>query len=104
LCIKGRNQTERVRECCAEGDLWPRREELTGDWRKYHHEEPAFKCSSDQTQKNVTGRTLARGGERGIQGLVWRSERKRPHGRPKHRWEENIKMDVQGIALGYGVH
>ena len=27
--------------------------------------------------------------------LVGKSEVKRPLGRPKHRWEENIKMDLQ---------
>ena len=47
LCIKGRKQTERVGECGAEGDLWPRKEELTGGWRKCHREEPDFKYSSD---------------------------------------------------------
>jgi len=39
-----------------------------------------------------------------MQGLVWSSEGKRPHGRPRRRWEENIKMDVQEIALEYGFH
>jgi hypothetical protein len=39
-----------------------------------------------------------------MQGLVWRSEGKKLHGRPRHRWEENIKIDVQEIGLGYGFH
>jgi hypothetical protein len=29
--------------------------------------------------------------------LVGKPERKRPLGRPKHRWEDNIKMDLRGI-------
>jgi hypothetical protein len=33
--------------------------------------------------------------------LVWKLEGKRPLGRTKHRWEDNIKMDLQ--ELGYGV-
>jgi hypothetical protein len=37
------------------------------------------------------------GQERCIQGLVRRPERKRPLGRLKRRWEDNIKMDVQEI-------
>jgi len=29
--------------------------------------------------------------------LVEKSEGKRPHGRPRHRWEDNIKMDLQKL-------
>jgi len=27
-------------------------------------------------------------------------ERKRPLGRPRHRWEDNIKMDLQELGIG----
>ena len=30
--------------------------------------------------------------------LVWRSEGKRPLGRPRRRWEDNIKMDLQEVG------
>jgi hypothetical protein len=30
--------------------------------------------------------------------LVWKPEGKRPLGRPKHRWEENIKMDLLEVG------
>jgi hypothetical protein len=30
--------------------------------------------------------------------LVEKPEGKRPLGRPKHRWEDNIKMDLQGVG------
>jgi hypothetical protein len=30
--------------------------------------------------------------------LVWRSEGKRPLGRPRRRWEDNIKMDLREIG------
>jgi len=33
--------------------------------------------------------------------LVGKPEGKRSHGRPSHRWEDNIKMDLQ--EMGYGV-
>jgi hypothetical protein len=33
--------------------------------------------------------------------LVWKPEGNRPLGRTRHRWEDNIKMDLQ--AVGYGV-
>jgi hypothetical protein len=38
--------------------------------------------------------------ERCIQGLVGRSEGKRPFGRPRHRWEDNIKIDLQEVVWG----
>jgi len=34
--------------------------------------------------------------------LVGRSEGKRPHGRPRCRWEDNIKMDVREMEVGGG--
>ena len=35
--------------------------------------------------------------------LVGKPERKRPLGRPRGRWEDNIKMDLQIVGRGYGV-
>jgi hypothetical protein len=32
--------------------------------------------------------------------LVVKSERKRPLGRPRRRWEDNIKMNVQEVGCG----
>jgi len=32
--------------------------------------------------------------------LVGKSEGKRPMGRPRHRWENNIKMDLQDVGVG----
>jgi len=32
--------------------------------------------------------------------LVWTPERKRPLGRPRLRWEDNIKMDLQEVGRG----
>ena len=40
------------------------------------------------------------GEERHIQGLVGKPEEKRPLGRPRHRWEENIKMDLLKVGCG----
>jgi len=40
------------------------------------------------------------GEERCIQGLVGKPEGKRPLGRPRHRWEDNIKMDLQEVGCG----
>ena len=36
--------------------------------------------------------------------LVGKPEGKRPVGRPRRRWEDNIKMDLQGSRMwGYGL-
>jgi hypothetical protein len=32
--------------------------------------------------------------------LVGRPEGRRPLGRPRHRWEDNIKMDLQEVGCG----
>ena len=32
--------------------------------------------------------------------LVWKPEGKRPLGRPRLRWEDNIKMDLQDLGCG----
>jgi len=34
--------------------------------------------------------------------LVGKPEGKRPLGRPRHRWEDNIKMDLQEVGRGFG--
>jgi hypothetical protein len=39
------------------------------------------------------------GGERCLQVLVGRPEHKRPLGRPRRRWEDNIKMDRRETAV-----
>jgi hypothetical protein len=41
------------------------------------------------------------GESRGVyRELVGKSEGRRPLGRPGHRWEDNINMDVQEVVLG----
>ena len=48
---------------------------------------------------------MSRGEGRGVyRVLVAKPEGKRPLGRPRHKWEDNIKMDLQGRAMwGYGL-
>ena len=40
------------------------------------------------------------GEQRCIQGLVGKPEGKRPHGKPRRRCGDNIKMDLQGVGCG----
>jgi hypothetical protein len=57
---------------------------------------------TDKIKNEVGGACRAYGERRGIyRVLVGKPARKRPLGRPRHRWEDNIKMDLQEV--GYGV-
>jgi len=38
-----------------------------------------------------------------IQGLVEKSEGTTPLRRPRRRWEDNIKMDLQEVGWGHGL-
>jgi len=48
---------------------------------------------------------VSRGERRGVyRVLVAKPEGKRPLGRPRHKWEDNIKVDLQGrVMWGYGL-
>jgi len=62
-----------------------------------------IKYKLEQIKKNETGGPCSMDGGQDscIQDLVGKPERKRPPGRPRHRWEDNIKMDIQS-AIGGG--
>ena len=48
------------------------------------------------------GHVARMGEERGVyRVLVGKSEGKRPLGRPRHRWVNNIRMDLQEVGCGY---
>jgi len=48
------------------------------------------------------GHVVRMGGRRGVyRVLVGKPEGKRPYGRPRRRWEDNIKMDLQEVGCGY---
>ena len=42
------------------------------------------------------------GGERCAKGFGGKPGVKRPLGRPRRRWEDNIKMDLQEVGRGCG--
>jgi hypothetical protein len=48
------------------------------------------------------GRTCGTYGERrgAYRALVGKSEGRRPLGRPRRRWEDNIKIDLREVGLG----
>ena len=84
----------------------PKRDEVTLEGRKLHNEELSDLYCSSNIVRVIKSRRIrwavhvARmGEERCIQGFVGKPERKRPLGRPRRRWEYNIKIDLQEIGL-----
>jgi len=81
---------------------------VTGERRKLHNEELNDLYCSPNIVRVVkwrrmrwTGHVERMGERRGVYSvLVGKPERKRPFGRPRHRWEGNIKMDLQDVGCG----
>jgi hypothetical protein len=90
----------------------PKRDEMTGGWRKLHNEELHDLYSSPSIIRIIKSKRMrwvghvARMGEKRnvYRLLVGKPEGKRPLGRPRRRWVDNIKMDLLEIGLGqYGL-
>jgi hypothetical protein len=85
--------------------LVPKRYEVTGEWRKPHNEElndlyysPNILILIISREMRWTGHVARMGERRGVyRVLVGKPEGKRPLGRPRSRWEDNIKMDLQEV-------
>jgi hypothetical protein len=62
---------------------------------KYH--------SGDEVKKTEMGRTCGTygGDQRCIQGF---SGERRPLGRPRRRWKDNIKMDIREVGWRHGLY
>jgi hypothetical protein len=88
----------------------PKRGEVTGEWRKLHSEELNYLYSLPNVVRVLKSRRMRWAGhvacmgvERGVRRLlVWKSEGKGPLRRPRRRWEDNIKMNLQEVEGGYG--
>jgi len=86
----------------------PKRDEVTGERRKLHNEELNDLYTSPNIVQVIKSRRMrwaghvARMGERRdvYRVLVGKSEGKRTLGRPRRRWEDNIKMDLQEVGCG----
>jgi len=86
----------------------PKRDEVTGEWRKLLNEElNDLYCSPNivrviKSRRMRWAKHVARmGEERGVYRLlVGRTEGKRPLERPRRRRDDNIKMDLQEVGCG----
>jgi hypothetical protein len=86
----------------------PKRDEATEEWRKLHNEELYDLYSSSNILQVIklgkmrqAGHVVCIGDRRGTyRVLVGKYERKKPLGRPRCRWEDKIKMDLQEVGRG----
>jgi hypothetical protein len=86
----------------------PKRDEVTGEWRKLHNEELRDLYSSPSTIRIMklrrmrwTGHVARIGEKRNVYRLlVGKPEGKRPLGRPRRRWVDNIRMDLGEVGWG----
>jgi hypothetical protein len=87
----------------------PKRDEVTGEWRKLHNEEISDLYSLPNIVRVVKSRRMRWAGHVARMGegrevhrvLVGKPEGKRPLGRPRRSWEDNIKMDLQEVGGGF---
>jgi hypothetical protein len=79
-----------------------------GEWRKLHSEELHNLYSSPDIIRQIKSRRMRLAGHVARMGeerklykvLVGKPKGKRPLGRPRHRWEDGIRMDLREIGWG----
>jgi hypothetical protein len=86
----------------------PKRDEVTGEWRKLRNEELRELYFSPRISRIIKSRRMrwtdhvARMGEKrnACRLLVGKPEGKRPLGIPRSRWVDNIRMDLGEVGWG----
>jgi len=90
----------------------PKKDEVTGEWRRLHSEEHNDLYASLNIVRVIKSRRMRWAGhvasmEEGrslYRVSMGKPEGRRPLGRPRHRWEDNIKMDLKEVGCGgYGL-
>jgi hypothetical protein len=90
------------------GIFGPKRDGVTGEWRRLHNEELNDLYSPPNIIRVIKSRRMRWAGHVACMGegrgayriLLGRPEGRRPLGRPRRRWEDNIKMDLQEVGWG----
>ena len=83
----------------------PKRDEVTGEWRKLHNEELSDLYCLPNIVRVIKSRRIRKAGHVARMGdrrdvyrvLVRKPEGKRQLGRTRRIWEDNIKMDLQEV-------
>jgi hypothetical protein len=86
----------------------PKRSEVTGEWRKLHNNELNDLYSSPSVIRIIKSRRMRWAGHvarmveklNAYRLLVGKPEGKRPLGRPRRRWVDNIRMDLGEVRWG----
>ena len=84
----------------------PRRDEVTGEWRRLHNEELNDLYSSPNIVRVIKSRRIRWAGHMAFMGeerelyrvLVGKPEGRRSQGRPRRRWVDNIRIDLQEVG------
>jgi len=86
----------------------PRRDEVTGEWRRLHNQELNDLYSSPNIVRVTKSRRMTWAGHGrvwvrrgGVEDLGGETGWKEPLGRPRCRWVDNIRMDLQEVGCGY---
>ena len=87
-----------------------KRDDITGEWRKLHNTELHALYSSPNITRNLKSRRLRWAGHvarmeqfrNAYRVLVGKPVSKRPLGRPRRIWEDNIKMDLREVCCDPG--
>jgi hypothetical protein len=88
----------------------PKRDEVMGERRKLHSGELHNLYSSTDIIRQIKSMRMTWAGHVACMGegrnlyrvLVGKSEGKKPLGRPRHRWEDGIEVDLREIGWGGG--
>jgi hypothetical protein len=86
----------------------PRRDEMTRGWRKLHNEQlcdlypsPSIIIIIKSRRMRWVGQVARMGEKRNVYWLlVGKPEKKKPLGRPRRRWTDNIRMDFGEVGWG----
>jgi hypothetical protein len=97
----------RVFENRMRGMFGAKRDKVTGEWRKLLNEELHDLYSSPNIVRIIkstgmrwAGHVARMGRREACIGFWWEDLRRKPLGRPRLRWEDNIRMDLQEVGCG----
>jgi len=85
-----------------------KKDEGTEEWRRLHNEElndmyrsPYINRMTKSRRTEWAGHVARKGERRAVyRVLVRRREGRRPLGSPRHRWEDNIKKNLEYVGWG----